>query len=148
MERYAPPRGERLVLDVAPIKSATTPTVTVDGTATTAFEVEDRQLGFLRLAGGWGGESYERAVDGSVSLATVPGTARRVVEVTYTAGYSPVPPDLEQACIETVVSLWRRRGVDARSSTYDQANEAIGRGIYGIIPSSVLPLVNSYRRVI
>jgi hypothetical protein len=58
-----------------------------------------------------------------------------------------LPPDLEQAAIDTVASLWRRRGVDERASGFDASgNWHESPDTWGIIPKTAIPLINRYAR--
>ena len=155
VERYAPPRGERLVLNQTPVAASPAPTATLDGAAITV-ELEDSALGFLRCIGGFSGATYEESY--GVSQASLPGSAERVLLVTYTAGWvtptqngtgnpalvRDLPYDLEQACLDTVASLFRRRGVDAAAAAY--VGQEGPRGWGGIIPGPTLPTLNRYRR--
>jgi hypothetical protein len=142
----------RVILQRTPITStAAEMVVTNDGSAITSHEVEDATLGFLWLDSGW--PAADLVAEG-VSCEPIPGSAQRVLTVKYTGGYvTPsgtgtrnLPYDLEQACIDTVASLWRRRGVDRAAPTFDAQNDAIGRASGGIIPGAVLPTLNRYRR--
>jgi hypothetical protein len=156
-EYHVPPHGERLLLKNFPVVTSSPGaaiTVSLDGTSITDFTLEDADTGILRLVGGWGGTSYDLAVDGSVAGAYQYGSGRRVLLVTYYGGYvlpndtgtRTLPYELEQACIDTVASLWRRRGVDLSGGSFDGSNDAIGRGLGGIIPGPLLPTLNRYMR--
>lgn len=157
VERYAPPRGEELTLDVRPLDETVTPVILLDGTAVTGFVVDDPETATLHLDGGWGGESFERMYPGSVSGHRIPGSARRVLKVTYTAGWvlpkdatvdlvRTLPRPLEQACLDTVASLFRRRGVDRSAAAFDEAGALEAGG--GIIPGPVRGYLAPYRRAI
>lgn len=153
-EIHAPPLGERLIVEATPIDAQAAITATLAGSALSGIEVEDARLGFLFLRGGWGGAAYERAVPGSCVGACVAGSARRVLAVTYTGGYAlpsaqtpTLPADIEQACVDTVISLWRKRGADLSAPIFDGANEAIGRAMGGLIPGPVLPTLKRFMRV-
>lgn len=67
------------------------------------------------------------------------------VLVTYTAGFVTTPPDIEQACIETVLlALKRRDHIDVSSKSL--AGETISYITADLTPSAKVVL-NSYRRV-
>jgi hypothetical protein len=70
---------------------------------------------------------------------------RSNVLVTYTAGFAATPPDIEQACIETVVlSLNRRDHMDVSSKSL--AGETVSFITTELTPSAK-QILNSYRRV-
>jgi hypothetical protein len=158
-ERYRPPRGTLLVVNVRPVDSSVDVTATLDGVALGDIVVDDPDAGVLYLAGGWGGASYELAYPGSVSGHPIPGSARRVLAVTYTAGFvlpkdesagppavvRTLPQDIEQACIDTVASLFRRRGIDQAAAAFDTGNELIGRGVGGVLPGPVRAMLAPFR---
>lgn len=67
------------------------------------------------------------------------------VEIQYTAGFSTIPPDIEQACIETVaLSLERRSHIDVSSKSL--AGETISY-ITADLPPSAKKMLEPYRRV-
>lgn len=67
------------------------------------------------------------------------------VVVTYTAGYDTTPPEIEQACIETVMLSFKRRDhIDVSSKSL--AGETISFITADLTPSAKAVL-NSYRRV-
>lgn len=112
-EVYAPPRGRRLILGAPIIASVSA--VTLDGQAVTDYVVEDAAQGWLWRDGGWRGETFELAAYGSVSGATIPGTAQRVLSVTYLAGY--VTPSQAAASPTGGATLSTREGSGAGSVT-------------------------------
>jgi hypothetical protein len=111
VELHSPPRGERLILDCAPVASVTS--VLLDGTAVEDSEIEDAARGYLSRSGGWSGQAFESAAPGAVSvtLATVPRSAPRVLSVTYSAGY--VSPTQAAADPTGGASLATRTGTGA-----------------------------------
>lgn len=161
----APPDGCRLQLPNAPLvnwsvdTNASAPVITVDGADYADFELEDANLGWLWRDAGWG---YVPTSDGVLGLGTVPGYERKSLKAVYTSGWwlpsqtdgaapqyvlgadDSLPIDLENAVIQTVVSRYRRRGNDQASPAFDNENQAIGRGTYGIIPSSAMPVFRAY----
>lgn len=67
------------------------------------------------------------------------------VEIQYTAGYSTVPADIEQACIETVVlALERRSHIDVSSKSL--AGETVSF-ITADLPPSARKALDPHRRV-
>lgn len=135
VETYAPPRGERLILRATPVAATPAPTATLDGTAV-APTVEDAELGFLELDGGWCGESYERQAPGSVTLATLPGSAERVVTVTYSAGYvTQVQADASVAAH----AVWALLSAEAKALTTEP--EVLTRSLPWDIEQVVLQAV-------
>lgn len=121
-ERYQPPRGELLQLAARPISSVTS--VSLDGTAVTDYEVADADQGLLYRAGGWSGELYEDACYGSVTGATVPGSARPVLSVVYSGGY--VTPSQAAASPTGGATLSARTGSGAGSVTGTAGSSATG----------------------
>ena len=89
-----------------------------------------------------------------------------MVLVTYTGGYvtpsdevaaSAGPPvveavlrtlpwDLEEAVIVAVSILWKWRLGGYANDVLPDRNTAIGRGMGGILPDVVLPMLDTYRR--
>lgn len=70
---------------------------------------------------------------------------RSVLSLTYTAGYSPVPADVEQAVREMVALKYREKG-----SLGTQTLSALGQSITflpSITPRSVQDVIEGYRRV-
>lgn len=169
-EQYEPPRGQRLQLDRYPVSTAAAdaPVVTLDGASIADAEIEDAERGYLWRESGWQGATHEDSVRGSVSLATLPQSAERVLLVRYSGGYvlpkdevaySAGPPivvavprtlpwDLEEAIIVSVAVLWRARlaGYATDSGLGGDRNVGIGRGLGGLLPDAVLPVLDGYRR--
>lgn len=68
------------------------------------------------------------------------------VEITYTAGYDTVPPDIEHACIETVLlALERRNHIDVSSKSL--AGETISY-ITADLPPSARRALDQHREVV
>lgn len=68
-----------------------------------------------------------------------------VVSLTYSAGYSPIPADIEQAVREMVALKYREKG-----SVGAQTVSALGQSITflpSITPRSVQDVIDGYRRV-
>lgn len=74
---------------------------------------------------------------------------RNNVRVTYTAGYAAVPKDIEQACIELVVSAYKRvpRGVDLQSETTPQTGAVISFKLTDV-PAYAARAIEQYRKVV
>lgn len=67
------------------------------------------------------------------------------VQIDYTAGYSTVPPDIEQACIETILlALERRSHIDVSSKSL--AGETVSF-ITADLPPSARKALDPHRRV-
>lgn len=151
-EIYVATGMQRLILERTPIVSISS--ITDDGTAIAAsdYAIEDAALGFVWSDVGWATE--DEIILGSVSRREIPGSSERLLKVTYIGGYvtpnltgtRDLPYDIEQACIETVCSLWRRRGVDNRAAAFD--GQAAPVAVWGMIPGSAIPVLNRYRRVL
>ncbi len=124
-----------------------------------SYTLDDPDAGLLYRACGW--PYTGRMLRGMLQEDRAPGSEQRLLEVTYTAGWltpqqgdRTLPFDLEQACIETVVSLYRRKGragdiagesIGIASVTYRNPNSVIGVGGGGMLPDAVLPTLNRYR---
>lgn len=149
-ERLRPPPGPRLVLKGTPLTEQLGGgydiTITQDGTAITDFTVEDPEAGIIYREGGWG--CNELAVVSSLACDTIPGTSKTSLVVEYNGGVVIADAaDLEGACVATVASLFRKRGVDLSAAYFDGANEAIGRALGGLIPGPCLPILRTYKRI-
>ena len=102
--------------------------VKINNAAITDYNIYDSEAGTLFRAHGW---PWSVSVASPFSLDPLPGTERQNIEVKYTGGYvtpqqeadaagatPPVelprtlPYDLEQCCIDAVVSWYRQRGED------------------------------------
>jgi hypothetical protein len=144
--------------------------ISYDGEAVDAEDYDatekEKAAGLIRsLAGDW----YDTALlAASPSPLPLGGTEQPDYTVEYVGGYvlpkdatedSPrtLPHDLEEACIQTCVALYRQKGRDqsilseslmssSRSYAGSTSNTAIGRGLGGIIPDAVVPLLEKYRR--
>lgn len=90
--------------------------------------------------------SYDVYEDGRLYVEPRVPFARRSVRVTYTAGFDPVPDDLQQAVIESVAYSWKRlrsRAIGTSSITADGVTTQ-----YEIdIPIPAKRVFESYRRV-
>lgn len=120
--------GYRLLVERRPVLTLTSiELLAMDGTVadtyeTDSYEIEDASLGFIYRELGW--PDTARATAG-FSGGIVPGSERKSLRVTYTAGYitpfqasvsggslgtRTLPEDLEEACLWSVVDLYSRRG--------------------------------------
>lgn len=171
-EKYQPSGTPLLCLNRTPILSITQ--VKYDGAVIDAdsYEIEDAAAGLLRKKYGvW--PAADLAVGGSASQDGVPGTGRKLIEVTYVGGYvlpkdatnetpRTLPYTIEQACLMTVTQLAWKKGrdlsitneLDDRDATgkatvgYRLPNKVIGVGEGGIIPDEALPLLADFRRMV
>lgn len=132
----------------------------------TDYEIHDAAAGLLYRRAGW--PFSGNFLPGLLQEDRNPGTEQKLLSVVYVGGWitpaqngtgSPalvrdLPYDLEQACIETVVDLYRRKGragdiatesIGVASVSYRNPNVITGLGSGGIIPDTVLPILNSYR---
>lgn len=83
------------------------------------YEIYDREAGSIYRQSGW---PWSAGARGDITREPFPGTERKIIEVTYSGGYvtpdqevhlllpRTLPYDLEQICIDTVVSMFRERG--------------------------------------
>lgn len=155
-EKLVPPPGQRLVLPRAPIVAIAS--VTLYGTALTAdtdsgYLIESASAGILFRRYGWSPWDIIRE---GVADQPVPGTARPdALVVVYGGGWvlpsqqgtRTLPYDVEEACLVTAVSLYRKRGRDR-----DVASEALGgwsatyRGTAAGLPDDAAAILEPYRR--
>jgi hypothetical protein len=158
------PAGSHLLLSLLPVASIST--IKIDGDTITGYTLDDASAGIVHLDGGWYRDDYSDIIEYGIDKSESPsgavlfGTTRRVCVATYTGGYvlpkdvsagppavvQTLPDDLEQACVMTVASLWRRRGSDVAAAEYNGTNTAMGRGRGGIIPDAVASQLDAYRR--
>lgn len=152
-----PPQDERVIVACPPIATASSlaPTATLDGSAVSDVEIEDATQGYLWCEGGWGGTSFD-SVSG-VSQDTLPGSAKRVLVVTYTGGYvlpsatvgtRDLPWDIELAVLQAVCLAWKFKQSGYAADAQPEVNSVIGRGAGGILPDIILPTLDRYRRVV
>lgn len=162
----------RLVLGLTPVLDVAS--VVVDGVTLSAddYELEDADAGLLFRLAGWPWTGVYR---GGLppQLDRDAGSERAAIVVTYEGGWvSPaqaatvgwagparsLPYDLEEACVQTVVGLYRRGGLDPNvasealgdySVSYRAPNAivGVGVGVGGIIPDSAVVMLAPYRRL-
>jgi hypothetical protein len=92
-----------------------------------------------------GSDDYEYYDDGRLYVPAGVPHSRRSVRVTYTAGYDPVPDDLQHAAIECVAYAWKRlrsRAIGTSSITAD----GITTQFEIDIPMPAMRTFQSYRR--
>lgn len=121
----------RLVLPRRPIIAVTSITLTDDGTTVdpSLWAIDDKFAGTLYRADGWSGQpAYPTPTNAAFFNDRQPIETR--YSITYDAGYddpngaagspaSPLPADLERACIETVKDLWFAAQRDPRLKLVD-----------------------------
>lgn len=168
-EERLPGHGRpRLVLGLTPVLEVTS--VVIDGVTLAAadYEIEDADAGLLFRLAGW---PWTGVFRGGLppQLDRDAGSERAAIVATYEGGWvtpaqatseawaGPVrslPYDLEEACVQTVVGLYRRGGLDPSiasealgdySVSFRSPNLAAGAG--GVIPESALALLAPYRRL-
>lgn len=84
--------------------------------------------------------------DGRLFVPARVPSVRRCVQVTYTAGYNPVPHDLMQAVVEVVAYSWKRlrsRAIGTSSVTADGVTTQFEIDI----PMPARRVFESYRRI-
>lgn len=161
----------RLVLSVRPVISVAS--VVLPGNVTLgadAYELENLELGWLYRASGWPYTGLIRA--GLLYDTPAVGTEREAIVATYAGGWvtpaqaaSPgwagparsLPYDIEEACIQTAVGVYRGLGNDKSiaseslgdySVSYRNPNSLIGVGGGGVIPDGVMPQLAAYRSLV
>lgn len=158
-ERLEIPDGTKLLLSRTPLAASSPITsIVVDGVTVTSttYEVEDYDLGIVNCDAGWTPQNMTAV---HTLSGVVPGTSPRLLVATYKGGWvtlgqvtagppalvRDLPWEIEQAAIDTAASLWRRAGVDRASAAYQEQGQQYGGGV---IPGSVLPSLNRYRRLV
>lgn len=156
----------RLLLNVTPIVAITSVTLG-DGSVVTDFTRENDEAGFLYRRSGWPSTGLSRGgLPPQNDIA--PGTHESSTTVVYGGGWvtpaqaagvgwvgpaRSLPYDIEEACIQTVIGLYRGNGKDPSIATeglgdysvsYRGANAIVGVG--GILPDSVLAQLARYSR--
>lgn len=161
-ERYQSHGGNRLVLKRRPVLSIQSITTAGGAIDSSGFYIENAEAGIIYFNSSLA--VADATAEGSMSQDGLPGTGEADVLVSYTAGWiteaqvaaaaaetparvivRTLPYELEQAAIDTFASLWHRRGVDLRAGTMDNGNEAIGRGLGGVIPGPVIPSLKRFQ---
>lgn len=154
----------RLVVGLTPVVSVAS-IVLGDGTVVpvSEYEVEDADNGFIWRDACW---PWTAGIHGGLLYSDpAVGTEKADIVATYTGGWvtpaqaatigwsgpaRSLPDDLEHACVETAVSVYRRGGADR-----DVQSESLGdysvsyRGEVsagGIVPAAVLPQLDAWRR--
>lgn len=154
-----------LVLSLTPVRSVAS--LSFDGSAQTtsdlelpAFNAGEDNDGIVRRSGGF---LWTAATAGeSVTGQGVIGSERRLYRVTYAGGFicpgqatagppalvRDLPEDLEQACIDLVTSLYRRRGRDQGITAESILGESVAYDTTaGDMPASVWTAIAPYMRL-
>lgn len=151
----------RLMLGTTPIASITS-IVLADGTtlASDEYSLEDADAGFLYRAAGWPFTGNIRP--GLLYDTRDVGTEERTHVVTYAGGWvtpgqfaanqaSPrtLPEDIEEACLQTVISMYRSGGMDRNivSESLGNSSVAFAGGGAKLIPPAAAGLLEPYRRL-
>ncbi len=150
----------RLVLARTPVTAIAS--IVDDGTTVGSgtYSIENAAAGIVVGDAVW--RSQDLAVGIGIGQEPVPGTGKRALVVTYTGGYvlpgdstgtRDLPYDLEEACIVTVVALYRRRGQD-RTVVQEQLGDAAqtyassDAMTASVIPAEAQAILRRYRRVV
>ena len=142
-----------LILPHTPIVSVAEVLIDDEAVDADEYEIHNAEAGFLfRVDGTWPASMLIR---GGTVGARAPGTERKNIEVTYTAGWKTpaqagtqtLPTAIEDAVVELVVSRWRRRGKDLRV-----VGETLAGGssyTYGgaAVPPEVMAALGPYVRI-
>lgn len=154
----------RLVLGLCPVLDVTS--VTIDGSTISAdsYELEDAEAGLLYRSARWPWTGYTR---GGLPPQTDrdAGSEEACITVTYEGGYvtpaqaaevgwagpaRSLPYDLEEACVQAVVNLYRRggdaAGIASESLGAYSVSYRIPDGAGGLLPDSVLAQLARYVR--
>lgn len=78
------------------------------------------------------------------------GYGNQNIQVTYTAGYSPIPDDLQEACAQAVLVAYNRMGKDLTLSMekigdYQYINKS---DVMKLLPDDIMATLNYYRQSI
>jgi hypothetical protein len=164
VEKVAGFARPRLILELTPVISIASITLS-DGSVVepSEYSIEDDQAGLVFRSSGWPYTGLIRP--GLVYTDPAAGTEEKVITATYAGGWvtpyqavsgpaRTLPYEIEEACIQTAVSLYRKAGADQSiaseglgdySVTYRNANAIVGVG--GLLPDAVLPQLNEWRRL-
>lgn len=154
----------RLVLSVRPVISVAS--VVLPGSVTLgadAYELENLELGWLYRAAGWPYTGLIRA--GLLYDAPAVGTEREAIVATYAGGWvtpaqaakpgwagpaRSLPYDIEEACIQTAVGVYRGLGNDKSIASESLGDYSVSyRGdVEGLIPASVREQLTAYRSLV
>lgn len=151
-----------LLVSRPPIVSITSIKIDDSSIASTEYSIDDATTGLIYREHGW---SPTHLLETSIERTPVPGSEKPRYEVVYVggwvlpkdavAGVYDLPADVEEACIKTAVSIFRRRGSDGTiaseslgdaSVSYFGANPSSGR-MGHVIPDDALKLLEPYRRM-
>jgi hypothetical protein len=156
--------GTRLiVVKCAPIDTITA--IVIDGQTLDAptYEVEESSTGIIaRIGGVWPFTGFDRA---SVAGGVVAGTESPSIRVTYKCGWvtpnqassagwagpaRSLPFEIEEACVQTVVALYRRGGEDREVQSErlgDYSATYLAPGIGGLLSNHALAALAPHRRL-
>lgn len=143
--------GVRLIVARTPIVSVSAITINGATVDSSSYSIEDAEARLLYKESGW---QWTAVLQGELAAPIQrAGTEQSLYLVTYVGGYltptqgsRTLPYDVEQASIDTVVSLYRNRGRYQRlvEETTEEAEQTWpGK----IIPGPALGLLKPYRRV-
>lgn len=154
----------KLIVELAPIRTVTKiEFVGIDGTVeevidAATYVVNEAGAGFVeRITGTWG---FTGSSARDISRTPLPDTERRRWRVTYDGGFvlpkddgapdpRTLPFDLEQAAIDGVVSMYRRRGKPSGLKSEKQLSWAASftdADASSMLPSSSVAIAKKYRR--
>lgn len=150
----------RLILDVTPIVSIASITL-ADGTVVTDYVRENDLAGLIYRRSCWPSTALARAGLPPAN-APAPGTEEPSITVIYAGGWvtpaqnagagnptRTLPYDIEEACIQTVVGLYRGNGRDPEVASEQLGDYSVsyrGSGAGGVIPEKTLPLLAKHVR--
>lgn len=144
--------GNLLHLSRTPLVSIAS--IVIQGTTIDSddYEIKNAAAGSVYKESGWDWTAPYAA--GLASPARVPGSEALLYDATYAGGWvtpgqvgtRSLPYDLEQACIDTVVHLYRFRGryINAKVEK-EETSKASWEG--GLIPKPAQAILKKYRRV-
>jgi len=152
-------RGSELLnLSRYPLDTAKAITVKHDGTTleSSSYEIHDARAGILRRIGNvWG---WDANVASNIAGDPIPGTERKLFEVSYFGGYVlpagpgtvTLPEDLNLACRVFVTQLYRGLGRDPNITSERLLSAAVtyGSGDGTGMPILSASIIDGYKRIL
>jgi hypothetical protein len=71
----------------------------------------------------------------------------RNIEVSYVAGFNPIPPDIWMATVELIAHWWNMSQVGRGSARGQQSGEDATDGLWQGMPNRIVNLINPYRMI-
>lgn len=156
-EKVAGYGGVRLVVSRTPVVSIASIAYNGSTISSSEYSIEDADAGLIYRSTGWKWTAIRRP---DITQDRLPGTEQKLFTVTYTGGYvtpqqaadnpaltRSLPYDLEQACIDAVVTWYRDRG-ENRNITSEKVMSASLSYNRHALPEPVQEMLAPYRRIV